>query len=279
MPSVLIAGCGDLGGKLAELLVAYGAEVTGLRRSAAKLPTGVRAVLCDVTQVESLQGLAAIKPDFLVYCVAAGEQSDENYRAIYVQGLYNVLLALTPAQSLKHVFFVSSTRVYGQNVETILNESIPPQTAEFGGERLLEAEYLLSKLPYPSTILRLSGIYGQGRANMIKLARQPERWPRQNPWTNRIHRDDAARFIAFLLDLAIKKQTVDPCYIVTDSRPVPQWVVLLWLAKEMKMNTNGLTAPPVAGGKRLSNFRMRLTGFELKYEDYRAGYATLLGKE
>ncbi len=278
MPHVLIAGCGDLGGKLAELLVAYGAEVTGLRRSDKPLPTGVQAVIADVTRVESLQGLVEVKPDFLVYCVAAGEQTDENYRAIYVQGLYNVLLALAPAQSLKHVFFVSSTRVYGQKVEAIINESIPAQAADFGGERLLEAEYLLSNLPCPSTVLRLSGIYGAGRTQMLKLARQPERWQRQNPWTNRIHRDDAARFIAFLLDLVIRKEAVDPCYIVTDSRPAPQWVVLLWIAKELKMDINGLTAPPIKGGKRLSNFRMRLTGFELQYEDYRAGYATLLRK-
>jgi nucleoside-diphosphate-sugar epimerase len=279
MPHVLIAGCGDLGGKLAELLVAYGAEVSGLRRKATPLPAGVRSLQGDVTQAESLHGLAAVKPDFLVYCVAAGEQSDENYRAVYVQGLYNVLLAVTPAQSLKHVFFVSSTRVYGQNSGTILNEATEAKPADFGGVRLLEAEYLIRSLPCPGTVLRLSGIYGDGRTHMLKLARQPERWQRQNPWTNRIHRDDAARFIAFLLDLVIKKQPLDPCYVVTDSRPAPQWVVLLWLAEQMKMNINGLTAPPVAGGKRLSNFRMRLTGFELKYEDYKAGYAGLLGKE
>ena len=278
MPHVLIAGCGDLGSKLAELLVTYGAEVTGLRRSAKPLPAGVRSFQGDVTQAESLQGLAEVKPDFLVYCVAAGEQSDENYHAIYVEGLYNVLLALAPAQSLKHVFFVSSTRVYGQKVETILNEAITAIPADFGGERLLEAEYLLAKLPCPSTVLRLSGIYGAGRTMMLKLASQPEKWQRLNPWTNRIHRDDAARFIAFLVDLVIKQEPVDPCYIVTDSRPAPQWVVLLWLAKQLKMDTNGLTAPAPAGGKRLSNFRMRLTGFELKYEDYRAGYATLLKK-
>jgi nucleoside-diphosphate-sugar epimerase len=276
MASVLIAGCGDLGCKLAELLVHAGHQVTGLRRSATPLPANVQAIRSDVTQPASLQELASIKPEILVYCVAASAQSDEHYRAVYVDGLRNVLTALLPGKSLKHVFFVSSTRVYGQDSDALLNESTPAEPADFGGQRLLQAEELLKRLRGSTTTLRLSGIYGPGRTRMIKLASQPELWQAQNPWTNRIHRDDAARFIEFLIARVAKKEAVDDCYIVTDNRPAPQWNVLLWIALRLGVNTGKYQAPAVRGGKRLSNFRMRALGFTLQYKDYEAGYGEML---
>lgn len=276
MASVLIAGCGDLGSKLAELLVTAGHQVTGLRRSAAPLPAGVQLLRGDVTQATSLQGLTTLKPDILVYCVAANGQTDDQYRAAYVDGLRNVLMALLPSKSLRHVFFVSSTRVYGQQSDNLLNEDTPAEPNDFGGKRLMEAEMLLKRLRGPTTALRLTGIYGPGRTRMIKLASQPNLWQAQNPWTNRIHRDDAARFIEFLIARVVKKETVDDCYIVTDNRPAPQWNVLLWLANRLGVNTSQYAAPNVAGGKRLSNFRMRALGFTLQYKDYEAGYGDML---
>ena len=277
---ILIVGCGDLGSILAANLAAQGHQVRGLRRTATAMPKGVLGLNGDVTKPETLTALPTLKPDFLVYCVAASEQSDENYRAIYVEGLRNVLQALIPSNSLKHVFFVSSTRVYGQKSDGVLNESIPAQPSDFGGKRLLEAENLLKNLPCPGTALRLSGIYAAGRTRMVEMAKDPKKWPTQNVWTNRIHRDDAASFIAFLIARILENnpdhEPIDDCYIVTDSRPTPQWKVLQWLAKRLKVDTSKLTEPEVKGGKRLSNFRMRALEFKLQYEDYRAGYETLL---
>lgn len=277
MASVLIAGCGDLGSKVAELLLAAGHQVTGLRRSnSAATPKGMNNMQGDVTRAESLKSIAALKPEIVVYCVAASEQSDDNYRAAYVEGLRNVLVAALSGKQLKHVFFVSSTRVYGQKSDELLNEGIPAQPSDFGGQRLLQAEMLLKKLPCPATALRLTGIYGPGRNRMINLARQPNIWQAQNIWTNRIHRDDAARFIAFLIEKVQKAEAVDDCYIVTDNRPAPQWNVLLWIAQQLGVNTSKYQAPEVQGGKRMSNFRMRALGFELLHKDYQTGYGAML---
>lgn len=277
MASVLIAGCGDLGSKTAELLLAAGHHVTGLRRNASTvLPAGVTQLQGDVTQAESLKSIAALKPEIVVYCVAASEQSDDNYRAVYVDGLRNVLVAALSGKQLKHVFFVSSTRVYGQKSDELLNEGIAALPSDFGGQRLLQAEMLLKKLPCPATALRLTGIYGPGRNRMITLARQPNVWQAQNIWTNRIHRDDAARFIAFLIEKVQRAEAIDDCYIVTDNRPAPQWSVLLWIARQLGVDTSKHQAPEVHGGKRMSNFRMRALGFELLHKDYQAGYGAML---
>lgn len=272
-PDVLIAGCGDLGCALGKRLVAEGLQVTGLRLSNAPLPDGIRTVQADVTQAQTLSALSGLQPAILVYCIAASAQTDENYRTHYVEGLRNVLDALGNAAGLRHVFFVSSTRVYGQKTAELLDETTPALPADFGGERLLEAEALLAGLPCPGTALRLSGIYGPGRTRLLALAREPAAWPAQNSWTNRIHRDDAAAFIAFLIGRVLEREPVDDVYLVTDNRPAPQYEVLQWLAEQLGVAGAGIVPPSPLAGKRLDNARMRGTGFELRYPDYRAGYA------
>ncbi len=275
-PRVLIAGYGDLGRAVSTTLLEDGLEVAALRRSGHSQQDGVSLFRGDVTRPETLAALATIDPDILLYCVAADSQSDAHYRAQYVEGLRHVLAALTDSRGLRHVFFVSSTRVYGQATEALLSEEDPAVPADFGGERLLEAERLLDGLTCGHTALRLSGIYGPGRNRMIQLAASPDLWPAQNAWTNRIHRDDAAGFIVFLIRQVLRGQPPADCYIVTDSCPCPQYEVLQWLADRSGAGHAPATEPQ--GGKRLSNRRMLQTGFRLAYPDYRTGYAALLNK-
>lgn len=275
---VLIAGCGDLGCALAERLLADDFAVYGLRRSHAALPDGVQPLYGDVTQPQTLTQLAAIAPDFLVYCIAADAQTDADYRAQYVDGLRNVLQALGAGARLQHVLFVSSTRVYGQTGDALLDESTPALPADFGGQRLLEAEQLLDHVPCPATVLRLSGIYGPGRTRLVEMAADPQRWPRQNAWSNRIHRDDAAAFAAFLIHRLRDGEPVQRCYIVSDSCPVPLHEVLAWLAGHGATPEGEPALRPVEGGKRLSNARLLASGFSLRYPDYKAGYAGLLAR-
>ena len=215
--------------------------------------------------------------DFLVYCVAATAQTDDNYRQHYVEGLRNVLNALDAATSLKHVTFVSSTRMYGQTTDALLNENTVPQEADFGGLRLLEAENLLKQAgkSWTHTALRLTGIYGPGRNRMLNLAANILNWPTQNIWTNRIHRDDAAAFIVHLIQMLLDGRSVQDCYVVTDSCSVSQYEVLNWIASQMGKKVENQT-PEIIGGKRMSNQRMLSTGFSLKYPDYKAGYSAML---
>lgn len=274
MLNVLIVGCGDLGGEVASQLVQVGITVAGVRRSDNAIE-GVSLISADVTQAESLQALQPLQPQILIYCVAANGQTDAQYKAHYVDGLRNVLATQAENKNLKHVFFVSSTRVYGQITDEILDASTVAIPADFGGERLLEAECLLNSLSCNTTILRLSGIYGAGRLRMINMAQSPEKWPLQNSWTNRIHRDDAAAFMVFLVQQVLADKLVSKCYIVTDSKPATQFEVLNWLAKRMDANAVAKNAP-IAGGKQLGNQAMLATGFSLQYPDYQIGYEALL---
>lgn len=275
-PRALIVGYGDLGQALGRLLAEDGLQVWGLRRSGCSPTPGVTVLAGDVADPGSLAPLRALAPQVLVYCVAAGEQSDAAYRSCYVDGLRHVLAALAGLPDLRHVFFVSSTRVYGQPGTALLSEADPAMPADFGGHRLLQGERLLEDLPCGHTALRLSGIYGPGRNRLLAMAADPRQWPAQNPWSNRIHRDDAAAFTTFLIRKVLAGASVDDCYIVSDSHPAPQHEVLRWLAGQLGHAVPAQPAPAPAGGKRLSNARLLASGFRLRYPDYRAGYGALL---
>jgi nucleoside-diphosphate-sugar epimerase len=273
---VLIVGCGDLGSAVAEQLNRQGFAVAGVRYSQAPVPDGVQLIQADVTQADSVKVLSGSRPHILIYCVAANAQTDKSYKAHYIDGLRHVLTVLAPLKTLRHIFFVSSTRVYGQQVDALLDESVPAQPADFGGLRLQEAESLLADFNIPSTVLRLSGIYGPGRTRLITLATTPDQWPAHNSWTNRVHRDDAAAFIVACVGKADKAETLEPLYVVTDSEPVPQYEVLQWLANAQGIDCSSVSVPQAKGGKRLSNQRMLNSGFALQYAGYQAGYRQLI---
>lgn len=272
---VLIIGCGDLGCAVARQLSQHNIQVAGVRRSQVDIP-GITVINADVTQPSSLTSLSHLTPQIILYCVAAGGQTDAQYKAHYVDGLDNVLKTQVSNTNLKHVFFVSSTRVYGQQTEQLLDETVEPVPNDFGGERLLQAEQLLiAKGGYQSTVLRLSGIYGPGRLRMIRLA-ETGQWPEHDSWSNRIHRDDAAAFICYLMQKVLAGSTILDHYIVTDNQPVRQYEVLGWIAA--KLGRPGIPSQPEVrlSGKRLNNTAMRASGYQIQYPDYQAGYGALI---
>jgi nucleoside-diphosphate-sugar epimerase len=229
----------------------------------------------DVTDSVSLQVLHGLKPELILYCVAADAQTDAAYQAQYVNGLANVLATQRENTALRHVFFVSSTRVYGQDAGEYLDDSSALSPMDFGGQRLLEAEQLLTNLACPTTALRLSGIYGPGRLRMINLAKS-QAWPATNSWSNRIHRDDAAAFIVFLMEQVLAGKAIQTSYIVTDDAPASLHEVLAWLAGQMQIGIPANAQQEATKGKRLANGLMRATGYQLKYPNFKVGYQALL---
>ncbi len=277
MAKILVVGCGDLGTEIIRLLVDAGHKVVGLRASDKQLPNAVPHIQVDVTDVSTLEEVKLLLPNIIIYCISADAQTDESYKAHYVDGLNNVLVSQADNTQLQHVFFVSSTRVYGQATDDVLNESVPALPNDFGGHRLLEAEALLSQLSCNSTALRLSGIYGPGRLYLINMANEPDRWPENDRWTNRIHRDDAARFVMFLCNKVTRGESVDQHYIVTDNMPALLYDVLEWLANKLNLNLpDKASKSNIISGKRLSNQKLRETGFTLHYPDYTVGYGEII---
>lgn len=288
--TTLIAGCGDLGLNIAQRLVHDKVQVIGLKRHPptsqpfSHLFSWLAADLKAPTSLRVLQDLAD-SIDQVVYCVTPDQRNPEQYRATYLTGLQNLSQILgNEADPLlnktvkRRWVFVSSTAVYGESLGAIVNENTPTLPANFNGQVLLEAEqFLLTHHPH-SIVLRLSGIYGPGRNQIVqRILAGAATAPIDPPyWTNRIHIDDAARAVVHVLGL---KQPLST-YIVTDQHALPMHTLYNHIAHLLGVGPVPVGLPPAGmQSKRLSCERLLESGFKHQWPDARIGYAQMLSDE
>lgn len=281
---LLVAGCGDLGKRVAQRVLSHeGARVWGLRRSAStpadSLPIGLNWLYADLTNPASLAALPADMTHIL-FAAAPHARTEQDYRALYLHGLQNIARhAKTPA--LKRILFVSSSAVYAEHGDHWVDECTPVAPKNFNGRVLLEAEQWLTDFGLAQGIttmsLRLSGIYGPGRTTLLDRLKLGQLGAPSEPvhWANRIHIEDAAAAVEHLIRL----EAPQALYLVTDSTPLP----LRTLYEDLAKRVGGpippeSAAPSFVGSKRLSNLRLRESGFQLKWPDSREGYAELLSQ-
>lgn len=278
--TVMIAGCGDVGGRLGEALLADGWRVHGLRRSVDALPQGILPVAGDLQAPECPAQWPSEPLDYLVYSAAASQHDEAGYRAAYVDGLRHVLGWLQAhGQRPRRLLFVSSTGVYAQTDGGWIDEESPALSQAYSGRIMLDAEQVALDSGIPATRVRLAGIYGPGREWLLNQVRQGYRVVSEPPlYANRIHADDAAGLLAFLLradaggqalaqvvDHLVHRhgRVVDTDVAVLQRLGVSQW------ADEHSVRR--------AGSKRCSNRRARALGWVPRYPSYREGYAAVLG--
>jgi nucleoside-diphosphate-sugar epimerase len=278
---VLIAGCGDLGLRVAKLLAfeKVSNQSWGLRRHPALEPAhdlpGFSWIAADLTQPDTLQGLPK-DITHVLYAAAPNARTEADYRAVYRDGLERLLHAVA-SPTLRRVLFVSSTAVYGDQGAQWIDEDTPTAPKSFNGRILLETEQWLRNQSacFETLSLRLSGIYGPGRSYLLDRLRagQASAPATDSHWVNRIHIEDAAAAVLHLMNLP-KPQ---PVYLVTDSTPLPMRVLYDALAKLVGGPTVPEGAAPASvGSKRLSNARLRGSGFSFTWPDSREGHAALL---
>ncbi|MEZ1316610.1 SDR family oxidoreductase [Pseudomonas fluorescens] len=278
-PSVLIAGCGDVGSRLATRLLDFGWEVHGLRRNVARLPEGVVGVAGDLFNKECPATWPIGAVDYLVYCAAATDHDEAGYRAAYIQGLQHVLEWLNDyGQAPKRLVFVSSSSVYGQQNGEWVDETSSAVAAGYSGQVMLEAEQLALNSGFPASIVRLTGIYGPGREWLLTQVRRGYRVVSDPPlYGNRIHVDDAAGLMAFLLEADHRGVALDDVYIGVDDAPAPLADVVAWLREYLGVTEWAEDASVRrTGSKRCSNARAKALGWTPTYPSFREGYAAIL---
>ena len=277
---ILIAGCGDLGLRAAQLLLQQGHTVYGLRRNPPSPPISgeitrpaikwIQADLCH-------EGLKEQLPENIcdiIYCPTPAYRTEAAYHDIFIQGLQNLLDALDKKQ-LRRIVFISSSAVYGEHHGNWVNEDTPLLPLGANGRVLLEAEQRLHALDHETIALRLSGLYGPEKPQLLERIRAGQtRVPRHDKhFANRIHIEDAAAAIVHCLDL--KKPA--PCYVVNDNTPLPIDELYDFLANSMQIPCPPEGAPPAGiGNKKLSNALLLGSGFHLRWPDTKQGYAALL---
>lgn len=273
---VLLIGCGDLGLRVARRFLARGDEVHALRRHPpADRPSGIRWLRGDIA---APGGIGALPQGVtrLIHLPAPGARDAAAYRGVFIDGLARVLDALD-ASRLARIVFVSSSAVYGEHDGDWVTEDTPPAPLGENGRILLQAEAALAARGLPATALRLAGLYGPGRLQLIERLRSGAAGAPRQPehWANRIHIDDAAAAVAHLALLP----EAAPVYIGCDDTPLPLHTLYAELARLAGAPApRTAPAPANVGSKKLSNARLRASGFTLQWPDSRLGYAALLAE-
>jgi len=277
--TLMIAGCGDVGSRLARCLAPAGWTLYGLRRDVARLPAEVRPVAGDLQQPQCPAGWPVGPLDYLVYCAAASRHDETGYRSAYVDGLRHVLAWLGEhRQRPRRLLFVSSSGVYAQADGQWIDEDSPAEAEGYSGRVMREAEQLALASGLPATLVRLTGIYGPGRRWLLDQVRQGYRVASEPPlYANRIHAEDAAGLLAFLLRADAEGVALADCYLGVDDEPAPLHEVVAWLRQHMGVSHWAeQSSVRRAGSKRCSNARARSLGWEPRYPSYREGYAAVL---
>jgi nucleoside-diphosphate-sugar epimerase len=181
-------------------------------------------------------------------------------------------------QSLQRLFWVSSTSVYGQDDGSIVDEHSAAAPTSATAQVLLASEALAQTAPWPTTVVRCSGLYGPGRVRLLRWVEEGRAVQAEPPsWTNRLHVDDAASILTFLIVRSLAGMTVQDLYIATDPASTPQHEVLDWIADTMKVSRVSHEARQ--GGrsnKRLSSERLARLGYVWEHPDFRSGYRSVI---
>ena len=288
MSNILIAGLGDVGQQLVNELISANHQVWGIKRQ--MLPelnkrTGCHLILADLVKPATLASLP-LNIDYVVYCPSPDNRSEESYRQIFIQGLLNLCAGLNTS-AIKRFFYISSTGVYGQNQGEWVDELSETDPEKYSGKVLLEAETILHQQSMPTTAIRFAGIYGPGRNQMLRqLVQGNVQIQKTDVYTNRIHRNDAARMIHFLIEQNIKKRPVAQTYIGVDDRPCSKNEISTWLFHRLSKKFGDNSVKPllyikdnlgeVNKNKRCSNTKIKEEGFVFEFRDYEPGYLNIL---
>ena len=277
--SVLIAGCGDLGTRTGKALAALGWQVHGVRRNCAALPPEFIPHPADYTAAGALDFLRDLRPDFVLATFNPSDRSVAGYRRGFTAAAANLLEALGGHRP-GLVLFISSTRVFAESNGGWINEGSALSTDDERALAMIEAERLLLDSPHTVSVVRFGGIYGSAGGRLLsRIARGELCDPQPGRWSNRIHREDCAGFLAHLLRSASVGENLEPVYIGVDDHPVLQYEVETWLARELGVDAGGPVPAAAVGdatGKRCSNRLLHASGYRLRFADYRSGYREVI---
>ncbi|MCC3160284.1 NAD(P)H-binding protein [Hymenobacter sp. 15J16-1T3B] len=237
--SIALLGCGWLGLPLGRALAAAGHPVAGSTTSADKLPAltaaGIRPHLLRLVPATTAAHVAPLLAGAAVLVVSVPPSRAAADRAAYAAALQPVAEALA-ASAVRRVVFVSSTGVYADEPRT-MTEADAVAAAE-ADSHLLRAEWVFQQpgQPWQTTVLRLGGLMGPGRAPGRFLAGRAE-VPQPAAPVNMLYLDDAVGIVRAVIEQEVWGRTLNVCGAQHPSReqfyraataqlglPVPQFV-------------------------------------------------------
>jgi nucleoside-diphosphate-sugar epimerase len=167
----LILGCGYVGSEVARLWQNKGDRVTVTTTTPEKKEK--LASIADrvaIVKGSDVNALSEVIKDREVILFSVGAKGQNTYRQSYLETATNLVTALQNNHSVKQIIYTGSYAVLGDRKGAWTDETIPTNPVTDGGKILAETEEVLlavsAKLKV--CILRLAGIYGEGR-ELIKI--------------------------------------------------------------------------------------------------------------
>jgi nucleoside-diphosphate-sugar epimerase len=278
---VLVAGCGWLGTAVAIRLLARGDRVTGLRRDPERAEQlrrfGIEPLALDLADPAAAARIPA-GIEAVIALQSASGPGLEAYRQAYVLANATLLRAARRLE-LRALVCAGSSGVFTQRDGSEVFESTPPTPGSGAPGVLAEAErQLLDAAGVPVRLVRLSGLYGPGRAWMLDRVRSGALGlgPGDDAWLNSVHQDDAVTTLLAALDRGRDRAI----YHGTDAEPMRRRDVVRHVAARLGI------APPVSAvadpadrpNRRISGAATRAElGIELRWPSLREGLEPLLG--
>jgi nucleoside-diphosphate-sugar epimerase len=285
--SVFIFGCGYVGTALAEYLIEQGVRVGALTRNVEKAARLRELGPVEVieAQLDSSTWHAQVRGQYeaVVNCVSSAGGGLDGYRKSYVDGQCSIL-EWAKSQTIRTYVYTSSTSVYPQDGGVTVDESADTSAAPPTGQVLLQSEAMLADAEQMDRwfVLRLAGIYGQGRHFLLNQLREANgEIPGSGEYAmNMIHLED----IVSAISAALSGEAASGIYNIVDDAPVTKSEVLTWLAEGMGLPVPAFNPDKVSerlkrrGGRMphryVSNAKARAQlGWQPKYPSYRDGYA------
>ena len=282
---ILIFGCGYVGLSLGGLLARCGHSVVGVRRRGETDPemlqSGITPLHLNISNPIEL-GRVDSTFDLVVNLVSSSKGGVDEYRQVYLEGTKNILSWLSKSPPRAYLY-TSSTSVYAQADGSWVTEDRVVAPASPTSQVLVETERELltayQSTGFPVIILRASGIYGPERGYLFKQFIRGEATLREDDtgvqsFINMIHVADLAAAIAHLFDRGVPGEI----YNATDDEPVTQFEFFKWLSTTLAKPMPP-SAPPDPNrkrgltSKRVSNAKLKSTGFKFQYPTFREGYA------
>ena len=270
----LIVGCGYVGLLLARRLREEGHEISAWVRSGASAEAlsvhRFHHVVVGSAADPLLWNALADEFDLVIHAAASGGGEAESYREVYLEGVRQINARQPQARRI----MVSSSSVYGQTGGEWVTEESPAAPAMETSRILREAEE--AALGFGAIVVRSAGIYGPGRGLLFEKFRRGEAVIEGDGsrWMNQIHQHD----LVGVLEHLIKAGEAGQIYNAADDTPVTQRDFYAWCAEFLRkpMPSYGPVNTERKRGvtnKRVSNAKLRATGWQPIYPSFREGLA------
>ena len=267
----LILGCGYVGREVAKLWQQDSSQLTVTTTTAAKVEQLSKiSDRVEIVNGSDPEAIAKVIANQEVILLSVGAKGRDTYRQSYLETASNLVKALQTNTSVKQLIYTGSYAVLGDRQGQWTDETIPTNPVTEGGKILTETESVLLSANNDNLqvcILRLAGIYGQGR-ELIKIfgrAAGTTRPGSGEDYSNWIHLQD----IVNAIEVARKQKLAGIYHVSCDQcLTTGEFFQRLFKAHNLPGITWDKTKKSTrAYNTRLSNQKIKDAGLKLAYPE------------